>query len=304
MNAPDAYRLSRYLTAKKSIDGRALNHRVWSRFVEELGGVSSLRILEVGAGVGATVERIVTALDVRTGPSLRYTLVDRNPAVLDTASSELRTWAEQQGFEVTGRSPQVWSANGESVALEFVTADLYDFAAAHNGGRFDAIVGQALFDLLRIPDAIQALRPLLRDRGLWYLPIHFDGVTAFEPPHESGLDGRIETLYHESMTTDHDDGRAGDQSGRRLLTHLRDAGSTLLEAGGSDWIVWPQDGDYPADEAYFLYHILHFIENELRGHPALDDDAFADWLSDRRRQIHEGRLTYIAHQLDVLARTD
>ncbi len=302
MNAPDAYRLSRYLKAKKSIDARALNHRVWSRFIEALGGASSLRILEVGAGIGATVERIVDALPLRMGSSLQYTLVDRNPAVLDTASSELRTWAEQQGFEVSGRSPQVWSVGGGSVALEFVTADLYDFAAAHDGDQFDAIVGQALFDLLRIPDAIQTLQPLLCDRGLWYLPIHFDGVTAFEPPHDSGLDGRVEALYHASMTTDHDDGRAGDQSGRRLLTHLRGAGSILLEAGGSDWIVWPQNGEYPADEAYFLHHILHFIENELRGHPALDDDAFADWMSDRRRQIDEGRLTYVAHQLDVLAR--
>ncbi|WP_263786314.1 class I SAM-dependent methyltransferase [Salinibacter grassmerensis] len=302
MTAPDAYRLSRYLKAKKSIDGRALNRRVWSRFIEELDGASSLHILEVGAGVGATVERIVNALDVHTEQTLRYTLVDRNPAVLETASSELRTWAEQHGFEVSGRSPQVWSADGESVVLELVTADLFDFAEAHDGDRFDAIVGQALFDLLRITDAIQTLRPLLHEGGLWYLPIHFDGVTAFEPPHDSGLDRRVETLYHESMTTDQDDGRAGDQSGRRLLTHLQDAGASLLEVGGSDWIIWPQDGEYPADEAYFLHHILHFIENELRGHPALDDDAFANWLSDRRRQVEDGQLTYIAHQLDVLAR--
>ncbi|MFB6248116.1 MAG: class I SAM-dependent methyltransferase [Salinibacter sp.] len=305
MTEPDTYSYPRYLTAKKTVDARALNRRVWSRFVEALPGpASSVRVLEVGGGVGATVERIVEALEPRPVDTLHYTIVDRESAHVEAARTALRAWGEDRGYSVSGRGPQVWTGGPIEVALEVRTADLFDLAAAHDGPAYDAVVAQAVLDLLSIPDAHRALDPLLSAGGLWYLPIHFDGVTAFEPPVDSSLDARIERLYHESMNgpADASDGPAGAHCGRRLLTHFRGADTTILEAGASDWLVFPQDGDYPADEAYFLHHILHIVETELAGHPELDPAAFADWVAARRRHIAAGELIYIAHQLDVLAR--
>ncbi|MCB0115995.1 MAG: hypothetical protein KDD84_17970, partial [Caldilineaceae bacterium] len=54
------------------------------------------------------------------------------------------------------------------------------------------------------------------------------------------------------------------------------------------------------DEAYFLRHILHFVETTLSGHPELDATSFAQWLQTRRDQIERGELIYVAHQLDLL----
>lgn len=302
MTASPPYSLPRYLQAKKSVDDRALNRRAWDHFVTSLGQDTSVRLLEVGGGTGATLQRIVTALRGRGVQSLNYTLVDKNEDAVAAADSLLRQYARNQGFTVSSHSPQVWSSSECTVKVTLVTNDLYAFADVCDRGTFDAIVGQALFDLLDISDALDRLRPLLRDQGLWYLPIHFDGVTAFEPCLDADLDARIEKLYHESMADDQKEGNVGAHTGRRLLSQLQKAGDTILVAGGSDWVVHPQENEYPAEEAYFLHQILHFVETELAGHPELNAKSFENWLTRRRQQIENGTLIYIAHQLDVLAR--
>ena len=304
MTEPESYSYPRYLTAKTTVDARALNRRVWSRFVEAVAdSTSPVRVLEVGGGVGATVQRIVDALEPRSVDTLRYTIVDIEPANIETARAALRDWAAGRGYRVSGTDPQVWTDGPMEVSVAFRTADLFDLADAHDGPPYDAVVAQAVFDLLPIPEAHRALAPLLRTGGLWYLPIHFDGVTAFEPTVDPALDARIERLFHDSMASAPDEpDRSGAHCGRRLLTHFQAADDALLEAGASDWVVFGREGAYPGDEAYFLHHILHFVETELTGHPDLDAEAFAEWVATRRRQIDTGALVYIAHQLDVLAR--
>lgn len=306
MPEPATYSYPRYLEAKKTVDARALNQRVWTQFVDRLSErASPIEILEVGGGVGATVQRIVEVLEDAPADRLHYTFVDLEPKNVETAQDALRKWATRRGYRVDHRGRQTWTGGPLDVSLRFVTGDLFDVGTMLEDASCDAVVAQAVLDLLDIPAALRALRPLLRPGGLWYLPIHFDGVTAFEPPTEAALDARIERLYHESMSgaADETDGPTGVHCGRRLLTHLPDVGVPLLDAGSSDWVVLPRGGEYPGDEAYFLHHILHFVDTELSEHPELDASVFADWLHTRRRQVEEGKLIYIAHQLDVLAQT-
>ena len=172
------------------------------------------------------------------------------------------------------------------------------------GKRFDLIVAHALLDLLHLPTALPSLLQMVRPAGLFYFSINFDGATLFLPEVDSGLDGRIEALYHRSMDTRVTDGQpSGDsRTGRRLFQALRACGAEVLAAGSSDWVVHPVGGAYPHDEAYFLGCILHFVESTLRGHPELDDGEFDDWLSVRRRQVVRGELVYVAHQLDYCGR--
>jgi len=304
---PSTYSYPRYLEAKRTVDARALNRRVWARFVDELAarGPSPVRVLEVGGGVGATVERIVTALESRPVDALDYTFVDIEPENVEAAQERLRTWARGRGYSVSAGAPQVWTGGPVEVTVRFAAADLFDVAGAHEGPPYDALVAQAVLDLMDISDALGALAPLLAPGALWYLPIHFDGVTALEPRVDPELDARVERLFHESMADSAPENeRAGAHCGRRLVRHLHDSDAALLEAGSSDWVVVPrEEGGYPGDEAYFLHHILHFIETELTGHPDLEAEAFANWVATRRRQVEAGRLIYIAHQLDALARS-
>jgi hypothetical protein len=90
------------------------------------------------------------------------------------------------------------------------------------------------------------------------------------------------------------------RAGRHLISHLRQAKAKVLAVGSSDWVVHAMDDKYPDDEAYFLQFILHFFEESLTSHPALNAAAFPDWLTKRRDQINRGELVYIAHQMDFL----
>lgn len=353
---PDAYTYARYLTSKISVDDRALNRRVWSAFVDSLlldacmpsaddcpspdadeegSGTPTLplepdaRVVEVGGGVGATVERLGEALIDRAHEGLEvalaYTLIDATRENVEAARVRLPSRGRRLGFDVSvervsvgeasaaGEGPSdapvlVWSNEGVRLYIGVREGDALTDApfseGPFGGAPYDALIGQAVLDLWNVPHALAHLLDHVKREAPVYLPIHFDGVTAFEPEVDAGLDRAIERLYHRSMHTRQTPHGSPDgaRTGRRLLTRLRDAGATLVDAGASDWVVFAgPEGAYPSDEAYFLHHILHFVEDELTGHPDLDADAFADWIDARRRQIDAGTLVYVAHQLDVLA---
>src|SRR6202162_1211475 len=100
MSIPLTYSFMRYLAAKKSVDDRALNWQVWQRLVAALPRATPeqpLRILEVGAGVGSMVERLLAG-DVLTHAT--YTGIDMAATLMAEAHRRLPQWADEQGFQV------------------------------------------------------------------------------------------------------------------------------------------------------------------------------------------------------------
>lgn len=229
----------------------------------------------------------------------------------------------------------------QSVTIRFVQADVFDFVRFSDSDlRFsdssivqsvpppaDLLIAHAFLDLLPMPGSLPKLFSLLKPGGLAWLTINFDGVTTLEPPFRfpdssavdsvssdsdlrlsasrqpsvpESVDSLIERLYHHSMDTRPTGGDS--RSGRHLFGHLKQAGAEILAAGASDWVVYPANGQYPADEAYFLHFILHFFETSLVNHPELDPRLLQEWLKQRRAQIERAELVYIAHQMDFLTR--
>lgn len=305
MGSSSSFSYPEYLRSKESVDARALNERVWGEFVRQLDASRApLRVLEVGGGIGAMVKWMVGGLEgTGTTTSLRYTLVDIEPKNIERAEHELDRWARERGYTVTNRGEEGLHFHDDvDVSVRLIPTDLHDLSPDDHDA-YDAIVAQAVLDLVDVPHALKALRPLLREGGLWYLPLHFDGVTAFEPTIEPALDDQIEQLYHRSMQTE-DVGSSGARTGRHLFGELRSMGASIVEAGSSDWIVFAGPDGYPDREAEFLRYILQFVESELSDHPELESEAFAQWLRTRHHQIDMGTLVYVAHQIDLLARND
>jgi hypothetical protein len=289
------YSFPRYLLSKQSVDDRALNKDVLAALKANLPQ-EPLRIIEVGAGVGTMLRRLVRWDVIRQG---EYVMVDEMAENIEYASEWVKVWAEEAGLGVERGGQNQVRVFGKAcdVQIQFERADVFDFIQK-NKEPADLLIAHAFLDLLPMPEALTKLLPLTK--GLAWLTVNFDGVTTFEPAIDAGLDAQIERLYHETM-----DRRAkgGDsRSGRHLFGHLRNAGAEVLAAGASDWVVYAREGKYPDDEAYFLHFILHFFEESLTGLAELNVNAFADWLKKRRAQIERGELVYIAHQMDFLVK--
>lgn len=288
------YSFPHYLLSKQSVDDRALNKDVLSALRANLPR-EPIRIIEVGAGIGTMLRRLVRWDVIR---QCEYVMVDEMAENIEYASEWEKVWAEEAGLSVERSGSRIRLFDeAHDIKIQLEQADVFEFIQK-NKETADLLITHAFLDLLPMPESLPKLLSLTK--GLAWLTVNFDGVTTFEPTIDAGLDAQIERLYHETM-----DRRAtgGDsRSGRHLFEHLRNAGAEILAAGASDWVVHAKDGGYPDDEAYFLHFILHFFEESLTGHAELDAEVFADWLKKRRTQIERGELVYIAHQMDFLVK--
>ena len=323
MSRSPGYSYPRYLAAKKSLDDRSLNRQVWQRFAELLPQINKdrpLRLLEVGAGIGTMIERV---LEERLLSRATYTAIDADVASIGEAARRLPGRAAQHGLRVSPDRRPGSSSQGRrwrlrvqpdqraepdavrDVTVELEAVELSAFVRREQGHQtWDVLLAHAFLDLVDVVAVLPELVSVLSPGGLVYSTLTFDGATIFQPQIEPRLDAQIEALYHRSMDQRHGAGArsGGSRAGRQLFGHMRTAGLEVIAAGSSDWVVFAGPDGYPADEAYFLGCILDTLETALDGHPELDARRFADWLARRRAQLEDGALVYIAHQLDLLGR--
>ncbi|MCB0114614.1 MAG: class I SAM-dependent methyltransferase, partial [Caldilineaceae bacterium] len=230
----------RYLAAKKPIDDRSLNQHVWRALTDQIADRRSderrLRVLEIGAGSGAMIERMLAAGMLA---NVDYTAVDLWPEGVGAIPARLADWAAAQGWTSTQRNGEIVLAPPDGAAdvhVRAINADALSFAAdAANHGEYDLLVAHAVLDLFDIAEATPSLLRTLRDDGLCYFTINFDGITAFLPSTNRVLDDQIEELYHRSMDERITDGKpSGDhRAERQLLVLLQEIGVDVLAAGSS-----------------------------------------------------------------------
>ena len=297
----------RYLDAKATVDDRALDRRVLGRFRDDVCGRSHPRILEAGAGTAAFCRRFLAWDEV---PDCTYVAVDTDVDLLAVARERILETAREVGFSAAVVDPTATEFGPEDraattvatlqlrgparVDVRLVAGDAVAVAAA---GTWDALAAQAFVDLLDVDDVRRLLSAVV-DGGAVYLPITFDGGTTFVPGHPA--DDEVLPAYHATM---HDtETRLGSTAGRRLLELLPDFGVSLAAVGGSDWVVVPSEGAYPADEAFFLEVIVDTVADAVRGQVA--DETVDAWLDARRDERKNGELRFVARNLDLYGRVD
>jgi SAM-dependent methyltransferase len=289
---------ARYLAAKTTVDDRALNRHVLAE-MRRLMPAGAPRVLEVGAGLGTMVARLMDWGAVGAG---EYVLLDADRQLLDCSRRWLRDWAAARGLR-SDLLPDGLRVGDLRVRL--VHAELGSYLEAAHGAPADVLIANAVLDLVDVPAVLPGLLRLLVPGGVYWFTINYDGESIFAPGHPH--DDKIMQAYHRDMDERVRYGRPAGESrtGRRLFHYLRATGAPALAAGSSDWVVYPDpDGNYPADEAYFLRSILNTIRDALRNRlDWVEPAVLADWLSVRYRQLAGGELVYIAHQLDFVGRS-
>ena len=303
MTVPDNYSFTRYLEAKKGIDDRSLNGRVWNELVQRLKRLTPdepIRVLEVGAGIGTMIERM---LDERLLDSAIYTAIDAIGENKIRAHERMQAWAANHCMRFGEHSGDKWEISGKDNRIEigFKNKDFFDFASCEKG-KFDLIIANAFLDLVDIQTSIPIMSELLEKGGLFYFTINFDGLTVLEPAIDEEMDGLILCQYHKTMDERLINGkRSGDsRAGRHLFTCLKEVGMQILDAGSSDWVIFAGPNGYRKDETYFLHFILDNIGQALQDCSELNSGRLNDWISKRHDQVENNELIYIAHQIDFV----
>jgi len=310
---PDEYTAEKYLTAKRTVDDRALHRPTIDRLVEELAARAGdrsepLRILEVGVGVGTMLERLLAWELLPPGP-VEYVGVDQNPAAIEAARNRARSLSDHEPSEAAAVT--IERTDGQRITAEYHIGDALAFAEKTDP--VDLLIGMAFVDLIDLPHDLSTLCTALRRDGLAYFPITFDGETIFTPVSDPQFESQLLDTYHATM--DASDRPGTSTTGRSLLHEAVPPELSLCSAGGSDWVVHPvrtEPPHYAADEAYFLHHIVNTVHTAVESfEPPLgihsnpiDTPTLEQWAETRHNQIGDGELTYVAHQYDLLFAAD
>ncbi|WP_416839323.1 SAM-dependent methyltransferase [Haloferax sp. DFSO52] len=289
----------RYLRSKEAIDDRALHRPTLADLGDRLDRHGQdhpsqpLRVVSIGAGTGAMCRRLLSWGVLDGHDQIKYVMVDRREGIADKAAAAFAEWARAAGWAASPTKDGFRiERHGREVSLTYMTSDLFDAMSALPKA-IDLVIAHAVFDLLPLRRAITTVLSRVVDGGYLYAPITFDGRTAFRPAHDA--DDEIIAAYHETMR---DGDSSGPDAGSNLLAALPEFGANVVSAGGSDWVIHPK---HDSDERVFLAHILGFVEQSLGESDAVDEETLSEWLSTRHRQIETDELSYIAHNLDILA---
>lgn len=198
----------------------------------------------------------------------------------------------------------------EGITITLVLGDALAFLGRRKGC-FDVVIGAAVLDLWELDSALKvffAALDIANGPAAFYFPINFDGTTDFFPASSEGLvyDQYIEAEFHRVMGKRMLMGSetVAAHTGRRLIPSVKKLGASIKAMGGSSWIVSAdKKHQYPADEAFFLDCIIAFIESSSPHFECIDSvkdpSALNRCLQSRRRQIANGSLVYVAHNVDV-----
>ena len=201
-----------WLTLREGADARARDPELVARLAAYLSGRGRIRVLDLGAGTGASLRALAPAI----GAAQHWVLADDDP--------ELLARAEAPG----------------GVTLERCRIDLGADLAALFDPAPDLVTASALFDLCGAAWLEGLVARVAGCGAALYAALTYDGRESWDPPHP--LDAEVLAAFHADQRRDKGLGSAlGPEAHDRLAACLRERGYRASETR-SDWIL-QQPGD-------------------------------------------------------------
>jgi SAM-dependent methyltransferase len=306
-----------YLEAKATIDSASLDPVLLERFRRSLEADRAPRLLDLGAGTGATLRRV---LALPLSADLELAGLDRDARSLGLARRRIAELLRAQGCRVRERSQDSgWlletAAGPRRVRVRLVRGDLLapGVAAQLGEGGFGYLTAHAFLDLLPLARALRLARSLLVPGGLLYSTLNYDGSTMLLPVDEDAdFERALLVAYDRSMELRCVEGEptGGAFCGRRLGAELERGGFRVIGEGCSDWKVRLAPGPGAGRQApgrqaphavVFLRALLGMLAVEGLRAADIDEERLQAWWRRRCADLRAGRLGLEARNLDMMA---
>lgn len=196
-----------WLTLRESADARARDPVLLGRLAAHLAGRGPLRVLDLGAGTGASLRVLAPAI----GAKQHWVLADDDPDLLARAEAPGGVTLERRRID-----------------LGADLADLFDPAP-------DLVTASALFDLCGAAWLEGLVARVAGCGAALYAALTYDGREAWHPAHT--LDDEVLAAFHADQRRDKGLGPAlGPEAHDHLATCLRAQEYSVSEAR-SDWVL-------------------------------------------------------------------
>ncbi len=280
-----------WLEARHRFDASARDPALRAIAIARLPQDRPARILDLGAGLGASVRHMAPHIP---GPQ-RWRLIDADPASLQRAIPRLSAWALRRGWSCrpTPGGLLIDRPDG-ALHVEAICGDLHDLAGLTDLGDADLVTANALFDLFSRADLDRLVAALAARRLPTLATINYTGahLTPDDPD-----DALIFSHYHAHMRRPRPPSppAMGTTCAAQLLESFSRAGFRV-EQGPSPWRV-------PPEAKNLLTHLLNFIQGAVPAtlHDPDERARFDRWLARRRLHLQRGHLAAHLDHVDLLA---
>lgn len=273
-----------WLMLREPLDDMARHAGLATRFISALPRAPW--IIDLGAGTGSQFRYLAP----RIGGEQHWTLIDRDPALLDEAFNAIAEWAHGLGLGLEPNdSALVIRAPGGAWRVDGELHDLAEMPGELPLREADAVTCSALLDLVS-RGWIDALAATLRQP--FYATLSVDGREVWAPAHPA--DKLVRAGFARDQGRDKGFGRTlGPHAPAVAMAALRAHGFAVASAP-SDWVV-PR----PAIGAAHAL-ILDHADAARRALPAASARINA-WETARHHQSMRNRLAIRVGHRDILA---
>lgn len=256
-----------WLALREPADRRARSASLDLQVTTALGGLATPRIVDLGAGTGASLR----ALAPRLGPRQHWILLDNDPGLAEAARTALTAYADAARRE---GEDLVLDLAGKAVRVSFAAVDLATDPAAPLAFDPDLVTASAFFDLVSADWLGRFAAAMAQGRVRIHAALTCDGVDEWLPPHPA--DRAIHAAFQRHQGRDKGFGpAAGPDAGVLLAAALEDHGYEVTRAE-SPWLLGP-------DDEALMAALAEGTAAAARETGAVFAEEAADWEAARRR---------------------
>jgi hypothetical protein len=235
-----------WLSLRESVDHRSRNALLQEKVIHYLNQIASskddaIQIIDLGSGTGSNLRALAPLIP----HNQKWTLIDYDPLLLNSARQKLCAWADNTiSDDCTSVKPLTLIKNQRQITVHFVQHDLAQHLPAVLSEPADLITAAAFFDLVA-SDWLDQFSKLLQSP--LYTALTYNGDEKWFPTDPS--DTEILKAFHSHQARDKGFGPAAGPLALSKLKHLLKQRGFQVDTGPSPWMLGQYDSSLIAQLA-------------------------------------------------------